>query len=60
MLDLVEVAMKQVGIMFVRMDGSKSEQQRRKALKEFRESPTCAVLLATLGSAGVGYVQMEE
>lgn len=54
MLDLVELALQQRGIAFVRIDGTRSEQQRRKALKDFRDIPSCTVLLATLGSAGVG------
>jgi SWI/SNF-related matrix-associated actin-dependent regulator of chromatin subfamily A3 len=56
MLDLVEVALQLNGFDFVRIDGGKSDGQRRQALKKFRQQPSCSVLLATLGTAGVGYV----
>lgn len=54
MLNLVEIALRQSGIQFARLDGGKSDTQRRAALRKFRDDPTCTVLLATLGSAGVG------
>ena len=54
MLDLVELALSRENITFVRIDGQKSDQQRRKAIEAFRVNPQCTVLLATIGSAGVG------
>jgi SNF2 family DNA or RNA helicase len=56
MLDLVEKALNGTGFQFQRIDGSKSSSNRKKALRVFNESPSCTILLATLGSAGVGYV----
>jgi len=55
MLELVEKAMISTGIGYQRLDGSKSLSQRDEALKEFRLSPDCEVLLTTLGAGGVGY-----
>jgi len=54
MLDLVETALRTVGLQFQRIDGSKSLQCRKQALHQFRTDPSCTILLATLGSAGVG------
>lgn len=54
MLDLVEVALQVDGIRFARMDGSMSRSTRDGALKSFRQDKACNVLLATIGSAGVG------
>ncbi|KAI9684611.1 MAG: hypothetical protein M1822_005699 [Bathelium mastoideum] len=54
MLDLVGAALKANGFQFVRIDGSKSEIQRRKAINEFRTNLDCPILLASIGSAGLG------
>ncbi|KAK2605584.1 hypothetical protein N8I77_008412 [Diaporthe amygdali] len=54
MLDLIGNGLAQSGILYQRLDGSRSLPQRRQALKDFRCSPDCQVLLATLGAAGVG------
>ncbi|KAJ3547989.1 hypothetical protein NM208_g1223 [Fusarium decemcellulare] len=54
MLDLVVQALRIDNISFQRIDGRKSLTQRKKALDIFRNDPSCNVLLATLGSAGVG------
>lgn len=56
MLDLVEKALDGTGFQFQRIDGSKSPAHRKQALRIFNESPSCTIFLATLGSAGVGYV----
>lgn len=58
MLDLVGKALTLSKFEYQRLDGSKSLSQRRQAVQEFRENPSCTVLLATIGSAAVGYVQM--
>lgn len=55
MLDFIGKGLAQSGIPYQRLDGSKTLLQRRQALEEFRCSPNCQVLLATLGAAGVGY-----
>ena len=54
MLDLVEKALSVTNLEFSRIDGSRNDRQRRSALNKFRTSSSCTVLLATLGSAGVG------
>lgn len=56
MLDLLERALHQEKIGFERLDGSKSLSQRRQVLHNFRNEPSCIVLLATFGTAGVGSV----
>jgi SNF2 family DNA or RNA helicase len=54
MLDLIGKALSMSGIHYQRLDGSKSLSQRRRALADFRGNPSCTVLLASLGCAGVG------
>ena len=54
MLDLVEKALAAERIVFQRIDGGKSLQQRRQAIQSFRDNSSCTVLLASIGSAGVG------
>lgn len=54
MLDLIQKALIIQGLEFVRIDGSKTEKARREAIARFRGDHTCGVLLATIGSAGVG------
>ncbi|KAK3983782.1 P-loop containing nucleoside triphosphate hydrolase protein, partial [Cladorrhinum sp. PSN332] len=54
MLDLTGRALLRNTFVFQRIDGNKSLAQRIQALQEFRHNSTCTVLLATLGSAGVG------
>ncbi|TDZ24638.1 DNA repair protein RAD5 [Colletotrichum orbiculare MAFF 240422] len=54
MLDLVGKALTQAGIDYRRVDGSMSLSQRHDALTTFRKSQSCYVLLASIGSAGVG------
>jgi SNF2 family DNA or RNA helicase len=54
MLDLIEKALEGEKIQFQRIDGTKTFGQRRDALQEFRNTMSCNVLLASLGSAAVG------
>lgn len=54
MLDQIGKALHANGFRFERIDGSKSDTQRRAALKNFRNKPDCCVLLASIGSAVVG------
>jgi SWI/SNF-related matrix-associated actin-dependent regulator of chromatin subfamily A3 len=54
MLDLIGVALRTNGFLFEQIDGSKSDLQRRSAIERFRTSPDCTILLASIGSAGVG------
>lgn len=52
-LDLIEVAMSFEGLTFVRLDGTQSQIQREKALKEFREG-SASTMLISLRAGGVG------
>jgi SNF2 family DNA or RNA helicase len=54
MLDLIEKALKYEGFVFERIDGAKPISHRRRAIHTFRTDPSCTVLLASIGSAGVG------
>jgi len=54
MLDLIEKALAAEGVIFRRIDGGKSLRQRRQAIESFRNDSSCTVLLASIGSAGVG------
>lgn len=54
MLDLIQKALIIQELDFVRIDGSKTEKARREAITRFRGDPSCGILLATIGSAGVG------
>lgn len=54
MLDLVQIALRQSGYSYERIDGQSSLRERREAITEFDNNPACTVLLATIGSAGEG------
>ncbi|KAF5584312.1 helicase-like transcription factor [Fusarium pseudoanthophilum] len=54
MLDLVQKALLQAGLLYERIDGRYSITQREKALSRFANDPCCTVMLATLGSGGEG------
>ena len=54
MLDAIEVALNTSCFTFARIDGTKSEPRRRIALDCFRNEKSCTILLASLGSIGVG------
>ncbi|KAE8448034.1 hypothetical protein EG329_009957 [Mollisiaceae sp. DMI_Dod_QoI] len=54
MLDLIVIALKRHGFRFQRIDGQSNLQQRNVAIQQFNEDPTCAVMLASIGSAGEG------
>lgn len=54
MLDLVGIALQVKGLKFQRIDGRYTEARRRSALEDFRTNARCTVLLASIGSAGVG------
>ena len=56
MLDLVEIALGINCFGFQRIDGKQAEARRRSVLDEFRKNARCSILLASIGSAGVGYV----
>jgi SNF2 family DNA or RNA helicase len=54
MLDLIQQALLTYSFGSCRIDGGKSLEGRRLALKRFNEDPDCSVMLATIGSAGEG------
>jgi SWI/SNF-related matrix-associated actin-dependent regulator of chromatin subfamily A3 len=54
MLDLIEIGLAINGYRFARLDGDMSIQRRKSAIDDFRKNAECTVLLASLGSAGVG------
>lgn len=53
-LDLLEIPLERRGIGFLRFDGSLSQKQREKVLKEFNESKEKTVMLMSLKAGGVG------
>lgn len=54
MLDYIQKGLEQEGIEFRRIDGQTSLTARGDALKDFRDDPSCKVMLATIGSVGEG------
>jgi SNF2 family DNA or RNA helicase len=54
MLDLIQPALSQYQFRTCRIDGSTSLEGRSNMLREFSEDAHCAVMLATIGSAGEG------
>lgn len=54
MLDLVAEALRGENLHFTRIDGSMTDTSRRESLGNFRANEGCNILLATIGSAGVG------
>jgi SNF2 family DNA or RNA helicase len=57
MANLIEKGLRQNGLLFARIDGQTSLDGRKKALKMFNCDQNCKIMLATIGSAGEGYVQ---
>ena len=56
MLDLVQHHLELNGFTIQRIDGQLSLQKRHRAICQFNEDPKCTVMLASIGSAGEGYV----
>jgi SNF2 family DNA or RNA helicase len=56
MLDLVQQALEFAGFSVARIDGQKSLQDRARAISRFTDDSACTVMLASIGSAGEGYV----
>jgi SNF2 family DNA or RNA helicase len=54
MLDLIGLALIREGFQFERIDGGKSALQRKSAIEKFNTNLECDILLASIGSAGVG------
>jgi SNF2 family DNA or RNA helicase len=56
MLDLVQKDLKDEGFDLARIDGQTSLNKRREAIMQFQENSNCTIMLASIGSAGEGYV----
>lgn len=56
MLDLIGMALTARGLMFQRLDGTKTHDQRCEALRGFRTDVNCNIMIASIGSAAVGCV----
>lgn len=54
MLDLLEIALKTSGFVFVRIDGKTSLENRIVALRRMKKDTACTVMLASIGSVGEG------
>ncbi|KAI3886869.1 hypothetical protein MKX03_037179 [Papaver bracteatum] len=53
-LDLLQIPLSRSNISFVRLDGTLSQQQREKVIKQFSEENDIMVLLMSLKAGGVG------
>ncbi|CAK9866134.1 unnamed protein product [Sphagnum jensenii] len=53
-LDLLEIPLKRKKFQFVRLDGTLSQQQREKVLKQFSSNTSILVMLISLKAGGVG------
>ncbi|XP_027929635.1 DNA repair protein RAD5A isoform X1 [Vigna unguiculata] len=53
-LDLLQIPFTRNNISFVRLDGTLSQQQREKVIKQFSEDSTTLVLLMSLKAGGMG------
>ncbi|KAL8969589.1 MAG: hypothetical protein Q9183_001935 [Haloplaca sp. 2 TL-2023] len=53
-LDLIQIALKEARIRYVRLDGKMGRKQRAAALDAFRDDPTVTVILISIGAGGLG------
>lgn len=58
MVDLIEQAIREDNIGCRRIDGQTSLEARIRAVSDFNASSDCTVMLASIGSAGEGYVYL--
>ncbi|KAH7359599.1 SNF2 family N-terminal domain-containing protein [Pyrenochaeta sp. MPI-SDFR-AT-0127] len=56
MLNLIQQALEAEDYQVCRIDGSSSLEQRRNAINQFNDDPDCTIMLASIGSAGEGWV----
>lgn len=54
MLDLLEIPLKRQGFRFVRLDGTMTQRDRERVLRQFATDPKVSLLLVSLLSGGVG------
>jgi len=57
MLDLIQQALESHGFSFQRIDGKTSLEERSKSICQFNEDFNCTIFLASIGSAGEGWVE---
>ncbi|KAI4190655.1 MAG: hypothetical protein L6R41_000666 [Letrouitia leprolyta] len=53
-LDLIEIALKEQRICFVRLDGQMSRKDRAASLVAFRDDPNVRLILISIGAGGLG------
>lgn len=53
-LDLIQIALEENDIRFVRLDGKMSRTQRATSLQVFRDDPTITVILVSITAGGLG------
>ncbi|KAL8765228.1 MAG: hypothetical protein Q9209_007621 [Squamulea sp. 1 TL-2023] len=53
-LDLIQIALQEHRIRFVRLDGKMARKQRAASLDAFREDPSVTVILISIGAGGLG------
>ena len=53
-LDLIQVALNEANLRFVRLDGTMSRQKRNAALDAFRDDPRITIILISLTAGGLG------
>lgn len=53
-LDLIELALKDAGVTFTRLDGTMSRNARTNAMDRFREDPAVQVILVSIMAGGLG------
>jgi SNF2 family DNA or RNA helicase len=57
MLDRIEESIRAKGFSYQRIDGQSTLKARSNAMQIFSEDANCTVMLASIGSAGEGYVK---
>ena len=57
MLDLIQLELESEGFCFERIDGKTSLEDRGESISQFDNNPKCTVMLASIGSAGEGYIE---
>lgn len=53
-LDLIQIALQEHRIRYVRLDGKKTRKERAAALDSFRDDPNVTLILISIGAGGLG------
>lgn len=53
-LDLIQIALTDAGLCYVRLDGTMTRQKRNASLDAFRDDPNTAIILISLTAGGLG------